>query len=89
MRSTAARVWLLTNYAIVAESFGTKPGSATMLNLGVSNLWMMLGVVDADELPESASFFTGSYFSGVRSKPMHPKHWPHRPEIAGDAFVDQ
>jgi hypothetical protein len=81
MRSTAARVWLLTNYASVAESFGTKPSSATILNLGIGNLWMMLATVGADELRENANFFTGTYFSGVRSKPMLLKHWPHRPEV--------
>jgi hypothetical protein len=82
MRSIAARIWLLTNYASVAGSFGTKPSSATILNLGVGNLWMMLGTVGADELRENANFFTGTYFSGVRSKSMHLKHWPHRPEVA-------
>ena len=76
MRSTAARVWLLTTYATAAESFGTEPSSATMLNLGVGNLWMMLGVVGAKELLENANFFTGSYFSGVRSKQMDLKAWP-------------
>ena len=80
-RSTAARIWLLTTYATVAESFGTKPSSATILNLGVGNLWMMLGAVGADELRENANFFTGSYFSDVRSQSMNPKHWPHRPEV--------
>jgi hypothetical protein len=82
MRSIAARIWLLTNYASVAESFGTKPSSATILNLGVGNLWMMLGTVGADELRENANFFSGTYFSGVWSKSMHLKHWPHRPEVA-------
>ena len=79
MRSTAAWVWLLTltTYATAAESFGTEPSSATMLNLGVGNLWMMLGVVGAKELLENANFFAGSYFSGVRSRPMHLKAWPN------------
>ena len=67
LRSTAARVWLSTTYASEAESFGTKPGSATMLNLGVGNLWLMLGTVGANQLRENANFFTGSYFSGVRT----------------------
>jgi hypothetical protein len=82
MRSTAARVWLLTTYATVVESLGTKPSLATILNLGVSNMWMMLRAVDADTLRENANFFTGTYFSGVRSKSMNLKHWPHRPEVA-------
>ena len=38
----------------------------------------MLGTVGADELRENGNFFTGTYFSGVRSKSMHLKHWPHR-----------
>jgi hypothetical protein len=80
-RSTAARVWLLTTYATVAESFGTKPSSATILSLGVGNLWMMLGAVDGHELRENANFFTGTYFSDVSSQSMNPKHWPHRPEV--------
>ena len=80
MRSTAARIWLLTTYAAVAESFGTKPTSATILNLGIGNLWMMLGAVNRHELRENANFFTGTYFSDVRSKSMNLKHWPHRPE---------
>ena len=41
---------------------------------------MMLGTVDEDELRENANFFTGTYFSDVRSKSMNLKHWPHRPE---------
>jgi len=81
MRSTAARVWLLTTYATVVEALGTKPSLATILNLGVSNMWMMLGAVGADDLRENANFFTGTYFTGVRSKPMNPKHWPYRPEV--------
>ena len=81
MRSTAARVWLLTTYATVVESLGTKPSLATLLNLGVGNMWMMLGAVNADDLRENANFFTGTYFSGVRSKPMNLNHWPHRPDV--------
>ena len=53
-----------------------------MLNLGVGNLWMMLGVVRADDLRETGEFFTGTYFSGVRSKPLNLKAWPYRPERA-------
>ena len=56
MRSTAARVWLLTTYATAAESFGTEPSSATMLNLGVGNLWMMLGVVGAERTAREREF---------------------------------
>ena len=73
MRSTAARIWLLTTYATVAESFGTSPSVATSLNLGIGNLWMILGAVDARELRENANFFTGTYFSDVRSKSMNLK----------------
>jgi hypothetical protein len=80
MRSTAARVWLLTTYARVVECLGTKPSLATLLNLGVSNMWMMLGAVNADDLRENANFFTGTYFD-VRSRPMNFDHWPHRPEV--------
>ena len=79
MRSTAARIWLLTAYTAVAESFGTKPSLATILNLGIGNLWMMLGAVDSYELRENANFFTGTYFSDVRSKSMNLRHWPHHP----------
>ena len=87
MRSIAARIWLLTNYATVAESFGTRPSVATILNFGIGNLWMMLGTVGAGELRENANFFTGTYFSDVRSKSMNLKHWPHRPEGTLDDFA--
>ena len=80
MRSVAARIWLLTTYARVGERLGMKANLATILNLGVGNLWMMLGVINADALRETARFFTGSYFSGVRTKTMNLKDWPHRPE---------
>ena len=80
MRSIAARIWLLTTYARVGERLGMKANLATILNLGVGNLWMMLGVINADDLRETAKFFTGTYFSGVRTKTMKLKDWPHRPE---------
>ena len=60
MRSIAARIWLLTTYARVGERLGMKANSATILNLGVGNLWMMLGVTNVDDLRETAKFFTGT-----------------------------
>jgi hypothetical protein len=83
LRSAAARIWLLTLHARVGEGLGIAANLVTILNLGVGNLWMMLGVVRAEDLRETATFFTGSYFEGVRSRPIKLKDWPYRPEGVG------
>jgi hypothetical protein len=80
LRSAAARIWLLTLHARLGEDVGIAPDLVTILNLGVGNLWMMLCVVRAEDLQETATFFTGSYFEGVRSRPIKLKDWPYRPE---------
>jgi hypothetical protein len=77
LRSAAARIRLLTLHARVGEGLGITAHVVTILNLGVGNLWMMLGVVRAEDLRETATFFAGSYFEGVRSKPMKIKDWPY------------
>ena len=50
-----------------------KANSATILNLGVGNLWMMLGVTDVDDLRETAKFFTGTLFQRRAHYDNEPK----------------
>jgi hypothetical protein len=81
MRLTAARVWLLTWFTQVIKTLDEKPSYASILELGVVNMWMRLGVVPAADLLEDAKMFTGGYFPGVTSEPMSLAHWPYRPEV--------
>ena len=67
-RSIASHAWLITMIS--------KTRDDPVLKLCVINMWAMLRTVPRKELSESAGFFTGTYFEGVRSEPMNFKHWP-------------
>ena len=62
-----------------------KPNGASQDEMGrdvgmVDRIWLDT-MEETRELRESANFFTGTYFSDVRSKSMNLKHWPHRPAL--------
>lgn len=70
MRSTAARVWLLTIYSKV------KDGGRSGMKLGVFNMWTMLQMVPREARHDDAKMFTGMFYNNVRSEPMDFTMWP-------------
>lgn len=69
MRSTAARVWLLTMYSKV------KGEELAGMRLGVTNMWMMLQMVPRSAVQQSAEIFTGTFYNNIRSEPMDLTMW--------------
>ena len=73
MRSTAARLWLMTIYSKV------KGGGGSSMKLGVFNMWTMLQMVPRNALHDDAKMFTGTFYNNVRSEPMDLTMWPQSP----------
>lgn len=70
MRSTAARVWILTIQSKLTQS--------AILQTGVFSMWLMLLAVPRERVCDSAKIFVGSYFTDVCTECVNADHWPHR-----------
>jgi hypothetical protein len=67
-RANAAAIWLLTATA--------KTQTANIQQSNVIYIWLLLGMVSAEDLIEPAKLFTGSYFDGISCGQLALEDWP-------------
>jgi hypothetical protein len=67
-RANAAAIWLLTAMA--------KTQTAKIQQSNMIYIWLLLGMVSAEDLIEPAKFFTGNYFDGVSCEQLALEDWP-------------
>jgi hypothetical protein len=67
-RANAAAIWLLTAMA--------KTQTAKIQQSNMIYIWLLLGMVSAEDLIEPAKLFTGSYFDGISCGQLALEDWP-------------